>query len=77
MVTLKHPSASVKPDNQASCNVTETAVLINRIVLAGYFANPLNFCLSKSRGKTQSWTPDAQNDCLKLGLTKIIVVFYE
>ncbi|RYE12867.1 MAG: hypothetical protein EOP34_09980 [Rickettsiales bacterium] len=32
MDTLKHPSASVKPDNQASCNVTETAVLINRIV---------------------------------------------
>ena len=34
MDTLKHPSASVKPDNQASCNVTETAVLINRIVFA-------------------------------------------
>jgi hypothetical protein len=32
MDTLKHPSASVNPDNQASCNVTDTAVLINRIV---------------------------------------------
>jgi len=24
--TLKHPSASVNPDNQPSCNVTETGV---------------------------------------------------
>jgi hypothetical protein len=32
MDTLKHPSASVNPDSQAFCNVTETAVLINRIV---------------------------------------------
>jgi hypothetical protein len=32
MDTLKHPSASVKPDSQASCNVTEAAVLIYRIV---------------------------------------------
>jgi hypothetical protein len=39
MDTLKQPSASVKPDNQASCNVTETAVLINIIV----FAPPLAF----------------------------------
>jgi hypothetical protein len=34
MDTLKHPSASVKPDNQASSNVTETEVLINTIVFA-------------------------------------------
>jgi hypothetical protein len=32
MDRLKHPSASVKPDNQASFNVTETAVLLNIIV---------------------------------------------
>jgi hypothetical protein len=32
MDTLKHPSASVKPDNQASCNVSETGVLTNKIV---------------------------------------------
>ena len=33
MDTLKHPSASVKPANQPSFNVIETALLINRIVL--------------------------------------------
>jgi hypothetical protein len=33
MDTLKHPSASVKPDSQASCNVTETAIFLNMIVL--------------------------------------------
>jgi len=30
--TLKHPSASVNPDNHASCNVIETGVLFNLIV---------------------------------------------
>jgi hypothetical protein len=32
MDILKHPSASVNPDNKASCNVTDTAVFIKRIV---------------------------------------------
>jgi len=32
MDTLNQPSASVNPDNQASCNVTVTALLINIIV---------------------------------------------
>ena len=31
--TLKQPSASVNPDNHASCNVTKTGVLFNLIVL--------------------------------------------
>jgi hypothetical protein len=30
--TLKHPSASVNPDNQASCSVIVTGVLFNFIV---------------------------------------------
>jgi len=34
MDTLKHPSASVNPDNQASCNVIDIGILINRIVFA-------------------------------------------
>ena len=32
MDTLKHPSASVNPDNQASSNVTKTRVFLNLIV---------------------------------------------
>jgi hypothetical protein len=33
MDTLKHPSASVNPDNQPSCNVGKTGVLLYIIVL--------------------------------------------
>jgi hypothetical protein len=34
METLKHPSASVNPDNQASCNVGKIRIFLNLIVFA-------------------------------------------